>query len=165
MSALLFNPSDTLLKLADKDRKLYQEVCKGLKEEDCFDAKRENYSNFVKTIEQQLQDVRVMEILEIPTVWGLPATNPNGRRLPVQTNVVDIFRSQKATNEQVTHYCDLVWARSAHVNNTPEYFARFENTPVDTDSLNLLRNTQKLKHIILGKNLWNSLMLSFQIKI
>ena len=161
----LFNPYDATLDLTDKDdRKLYQEACKGLSKDDRFDGKRENYPNFVKLLEQQLQDVRVMETLEVPTAWDSSATNPDDQRLPIQTDVVDIFKSHKATSEQVEHYCDLVWANTAHA-STPEYFAHFDNPPTDDAALTLLRNTRRLKHIILGKKLWNSLTSSFQIDI
>ena len=60
MTTFLLNPYDAPLDLSDKeDRKLYQDACKGLLEEDRFDGKRESYPSFVKLIEQKLLDVRV----------------------------------------------------------------------------------------------------------
>ena len=94
MTTFLLNLYDTPLDFTDKeDRKLYQEACKGLKGEDKFDGKHENCSNFVKLIEQQLQDVRVMEALNTPTRWDTSASNPDDRRLPIQEDMVDIFWS------------------------------------------------------------------------
>ena len=165
MTTFIFNPYDATLNLSDKeDRKLYQDACKGLTSEDRFDGKRENYPNFVKLIEQSLQDVRVMETLEISTRWDQSATDPDDRRLPVQDDIIDIFRSHKATEQQVADHCDLVWANTAHL-QTPKYFARFGNPPSNDDELNSLRNGRKLKHIMLGKKIWGSLTSSFQIDI
>ena len=129
MTTFLFNPYDATLNLSDKeDRKLYQDTCKGLTGEDRFDGKRESYPNFVKLIEQSLQDVRVMETLEISTRWDQSATNPDDRRLPMQDDTIDIFRSHKATEQQVADHCDLVWANRTHI-HTPKYFARFGILP------------------------------------
>ena len=109
MTSFLSNPYDVPLNLSDKDdHKLYQEACKGLKSEDCFDGKREGYSNFTILIEQHLQDVRVMETLKIPTRWYSSAINSDDRRLPVSESFIDIFRSHKATENQVSKYNDLV---------------------------------------------------------
>ena len=81
-----------------------------MKDEDRFDGKRENYGDFTKLIEQQLQDVKVMETLQIPTECDSSASDVNNKRLPIQESNIDIFRSHKAMKEQVIHYCDLVWA-------------------------------------------------------
>ena len=109
VSTFFFNPYDAPLDLTDKeDRKLYQEACKGIKNEDRFDGKRENYGGFAKLIEPQLKDVRLMEALQIPTEWNSLALNIDGRRLPFQESTIDILRSHKVTEEQVSHYCDLV---------------------------------------------------------
>ena len=52
--AFLLNPYDAELDLSNKeDRKLFTEGCKGVKEKDIFDGKKQNYSTFVKLIENE----------------------------------------------------------------------------------------------------------------
>ena len=146
MTTFLLSPYDVPLNLADKDdRKLYQEACKGLNGKDRFDGKGENYSDFLKLIEQQLQDVRVMKTLKIPTGWDTSVTSPNDRWHQVPGKMIDIFKSNKATEEQVEHYSDLVWSDSAYGEDTPEYFSLFGTPPTDTATLTSLQNNRKLK--------------------
>ena len=106
-----------------------------------------------------------MEALQIPTEWDSSASNVNNKRLPIQESNIDIFRSHKATEEHVIHYCDLVWVSTPHGTATPEYFSRFSTPPTSNDDLNQLRNTRKLKHLILGKKIWKSLTSAFQMDI
>ena len=83
MTTFLLNPYDTKLDLTDKeDRKLYQEACRGLQETDRFNGKREIYSNFVKLMEKQLQDTRLMECLMIPTTWNDTAASAEDKKIP-----------------------------------------------------------------------------------
>ena len=66
--AFILNPYDGNLDLNNKDdRKLFRDGCNRLKEKDLFDGKKENYSNFIKLLEPELESVRVMECLKIPT--------------------------------------------------------------------------------------------------
>ena len=70
--AFLINPYDADLNLADKDdRKLFKDGCSGLKEEDLFDGKREDYVNFTNLMENELEPVRVMECFNFPTEWAI----------------------------------------------------------------------------------------------
>ena len=109
MTTFLLNPYDAKLDLTDKeDRKLYQEACQGLKEADRFSGKREEYTNFVKLIEKQLHDTRLMECLLTPTTWDVAATSIEDKKIPIEDDMVDIFRSHKATKDQVATYSDLV---------------------------------------------------------
>ena len=63
--AFLINPYDADLNLGDKDdRKLFKDGCAGLKGEDLFDGKPENYVNFTRLMENELDSVRVMECLK-----------------------------------------------------------------------------------------------------
>ena len=98
MPKFLLNPYDAPLDLADKDdRKLYQEVCKGLRDKDLFDGKRENYSNFLKFIEKDLSATRLLDSLKINTIWDVNASTVEGQRIPKTTGLIDIFKSNKAT--------------------------------------------------------------------
>ena len=81
--AFLINPYDADLNLADKDdRKLFKDGCVGLKEADLFDGKKENYVNFTKLLENELESVRLMECLKIPTEWVADG-NVAARRAPI----------------------------------------------------------------------------------
>ena len=64
----ILNPYDANLELTNRDyRKLFQDACKGLKDEDRFTGKKAEYHNFSKMIEKSFEDLRVMEALNIPT--------------------------------------------------------------------------------------------------
>ena len=77
------NPYDADLNLADKDdRKLFKDGCRGLKDEDLFDGKKENYTNFTKHMENEFDSVRVMECLRITTEWVADG-NITERRAPI----------------------------------------------------------------------------------
>ena len=52
-----------------------------------------------------------------------------------------------------------------HGDSTPQYLAHLANPPTDDATLNTLRNNRKLKHLILGKKIWNSLISTFQIDL
>ena len=66
----ILNPYDANLDLAGSkdDRKLFQEDCKGLEGSDKFSRKETTYNDFAKLIDKFFEDVRVMEILTIPTI-------------------------------------------------------------------------------------------------
>ena len=98
--------------LSNKDyRKLFQEGCKGLKEKYIFDRKKQNYSNFVKLIERDLTSTRTMDVLESSTTWDNHAGTVEAKRIPEANGIVDIFKSNKATREEIIDHCDLVWSK------------------------------------------------------
>ena len=160
MATFILNPYDADLDLSNKDdRKLFLDACKGLPKKDRFDGKRQNFGNFTKLIEQQLNTIRVTEAMEIQTKWN------QGTRAPDPTGTVNIFTSNKATREQVEYHCDLVWSNSSYGNNTPRYFQEFQTNPTNGAELETLRNRRRLKHVIMGAKIWNSLTSEFQIDI
>ena len=160
MTTFLLNPYEADLNLSNKDdRKLFLDACKGLPEDDKFDGKRENFGNFTKLLETHLNATRVIEAMVINTKWN------TGTRTPDSTGSIDIFKSNQATREQVEHHCDLVWSESTFGNSTPKYFQEFATAPTNTDELKTLRNRRKLKHVIMGSKIWNSLTSEFQIDI
>ena len=162
----VLNPYDSVLDLADRDdRKLFTEGCKGLKENDVFDGKKQNYGNFVKLIEGELLDTRTMEALEIHTNWRDGGDTDAAKRIPLADKKINTFGSNKATKENVTAYCDLVWEDTDFGADTPRYFKEFATAPTDKASLDTLRNHQRQKHVMLGKKIWNSLSSNFKIEI
>ena len=71
MVAFILNSYDAELNLTDKDdRKMYNDACKGLKEANLFDGKKENYTNFVKLIKKEFKTMRGMKTLDITKSWS-----------------------------------------------------------------------------------------------
>ena len=62
-------------------------------------------------------------------------------------------------------HVNLVWNDSDFGATTPKYFTKFDEAPKDTDKLENLRNNIRLKHVMMGAKLWNSLTSKFQINI
>ena len=162
--AFLINPYDADLNLSDKeDRKLFKDGCVGLKEADLFDGKKENYVNFTKLLEKELESVRLMECLKIPTEW-VAGGNVVARRAPILAKKIDIFHSNLCTKDQLNAYCDLVWSQS-NLGDTSQFFDVFDQPPTSTVELEAGRNRRKLKHVMLGTKLWASLTSDFKIEI
>ena len=162
--AFLINPYDADLNLGDKeDRKLFKDGCAGLKEADLFDGKKENYVNFTKLLENELESVRLMECMNIPTEW-VAGGNIAARRVPILAKKIDIFHSNLCTRDQLTAYCNLVWSQS-NLGDTSKFFDVFDVPPTSTVELEALRNKRKLKHVMLGTKLWASLTSDFKIEI
>ena len=166
MSSFLLNPYDATLNLADKDdRKIFQEGCKGLKDKEIFDGKKLNYGNFVKLIEPGLTSTRTMTALEISTAWDSNGSSTEAKRIPDANGIIDIFKSNKATPEEIKHHCGLVWAKTDFGADTPQYFKVFATAPTDTSELQAFRNAQQLKHVMMGNKIWESLSSPFKIDI
>ena len=75
-----------------------------------------------------------------------------------------MFNSNEVTKELLTHHCNLVWENTTHGTNTPEYFRKFTTTLDNDTKLNEIRNTRKLKYVMMGNKLWNSLTSDFKIE-
>ena len=159
-------PYDVPLNLSNKeDRKLYQDAYRGLKEDDPFDGRKEKYSKFVKLMEKTMPFTRIMEALDVATKWDKSGSSTEGKRIPTEAGMVNLFDSNKATKEQVKYHCALVWSDSSFGISTSDYFARFGMAPTNTDELNTKWNDRRLKHVILGQKIWTSLTSTFQIDV
>ena len=145
----LLNPYDAKLDLegSKDDRKLFQEACKGHEGSDKFSGKKTTYNDFVKLIGKSFEDVRVMETLMITTIWDSSNVDPEAKKLPKKTGIVNMFTSTNLTKEQVKVKSELVWEDTTFI-NTPKYFKIFGTNPTDDDTLNTERNNVKLKHVI-----------------
>lgn len=95
------------------------------------------------------------------TSTGIFAT----QRAPTTSGTINIFKPNKAINEQIMARCDLVWVTLDYRANTPKYFKVFKTTPSDMATLEKEYNACKLKHVTMGKNAWKSLLSSFDIEI
>ena len=65
--------------------------------------------------------------------------------------------------EELDEYIAIVWSNSNFGGNTPKYFREFDTNPIDTIFLNKLRNGQKLKHGMIGHQLWNIISSEFKV--
>ena len=166
MNTFMLNPYDGELDLANKDdRKLYHDGCKGLQEANRFDGRREKYKDFVKLIEQDFKRTRVMEVLGVGVEWNDQAPTTEGKRLLKDGGFVDIFLSNQSTRDQVVSHCNRVWANTAFGTDTPKYYRNFKTAPTDTNELQKERNRTRLKHVMMGAKLWDSLTPEFKIEI
>ena len=164
MTTFKTNPYDRLLDL-DKasDLKLYNKAVEGLDKEDKFDGKKANFDKFQKLIGKSFRDVKVMEALLIPTKWDVNNADPEAKKLVLME--VDAFKTNKVTKEQVAVKSELVWATTTHGVNTPQYFKQLAIAPTNDAELTKARNMMQMKHIIMGKKIWDSLTSKFQIDI
>lgn len=60
---------------------------------------------------------------------------------------------------------ELVWANTFFGIDTMYYHARFGVMPVNDVPLNVVRNKDKFKYVMMGTKLWNSFTLEFQVEI
>lgn len=94
--AFILNPYNVTLDLTDReDIKLSIAGCKGLIKQHVFGGKKNEYSEFVKRMEREFEDVHVMSVLNIAKEWG-----QNRRNLTID-EMVDIFSTSKVSKETV----------------------------------------------------------------
>ena len=144
---------------------MYQDACKGLAKENCFDGQKKNFQDFVKLIEKEFKKTRVMEALEISTSWDSTASDTEAKKQPTTDGIIDSFRSKQLTQDQVRAHSELVWSDTAYGLDTPKYFKRFSSLSISSNDLVEARNHRRLKHVMMGNKIWNSLTASFQIDI
>ena len=78
---------------------------------------------------------------------------------------MNLYDSNKATEEEVQFHYGIVWSDSSFGTSTSDYFDRCRTSPTNTTELDTLWDTRKLKHVILGQKLWGSFTSEFQIDI
>ena len=100
-----------------------------------------------------------MEALLIPTKWDVNNADPDAKKLVLTE--VDAFKTNKVTEEQVTTKSELVWETTTHGANTPQYFRQLAIAPTNDTELTTVRNMMQMKHIIMGKKIWDSLTSKF----
>ena len=103
-----------------------------------------------------------MEVFDVVTKWEDGSTPKNAE---ITQN---IFENQGLAHEIITRQVDLVWAKTKHGSGdeaTPKYFKKFETKPADDAELSEARNQRLLKHVMLGRLLWNSMSPSFQLEL
>lgn len=108
---------------------------------------------------------RLLDALKINLQRDKGASTIKDQRIPNTEGVIDLFKSNKTTKEQVQKHVGLVWDDSDFGSHTPQYFAKVPKALTDTDELDILRNNTKLKHVMMCAKLLNSLRSKFQIDI
>ena len=106
-----------------------------------------------------------MEALKIYTEWDSNTTFAADKRIPTNESIIDIFKSNGTTSEQIKAHCDLVWESTAFGTNTPRYFKVFKTVPATIADLEEKRNAHRLKNVMMGNKIWKSLSSSFKIEI
>eukprot|EP00957_Ditylum_brightwellii_P158387 12055231-Ditylum_brightwellii.AAC.1 len=159
--SFILNPYNTDLNLNNKDdRKLFAEATKGLPEGRKFDGKIESFPNIAKFVGHLLRDFRLEEILRVAVKWS------NATNVKDPSKIVDIFVTNGTPPEKMREYADLIWATTGKGTDTPKHFKKYGATELaDTPALEADRNTRRLKHLMLGKLLWNSFAPDFQIEM
>ena len=72
----------------------------------------------------------MLDTLKMNTKW-----DTSGKQIPETEGMIDIFKSNKATKEQVKEHVNLVWSDSTFGAQTPKYFSKFDIIPTDTVKL------------------------------
>ena len=158
MSIFLLNPYDADLDLQKKDdKRLFMEGCKGVQGFE-FLGKRNKITEFLKLLQIELDDIRLRETLMISTKWTAGTRNPS--------KVIDMLRDSNLTTREVKSHCDLVWSDSKYdPATTPRFFKKLDTAPADDNELEAIRNKSRIKHVMLGKKLWNSLSPAYKVEL
>ena len=122
-----------------------------------------NHSKFVKLMEKPMFTTRVMEALVIATKWNKSGSSAEGKRIPTEAEMINLFDSNKATKDYVKYHCGLEWSDSSFGTSTPDYFARFGTAPTNTNELDALKNARRAKHAILRQKIWQASLLRFRL--
>ena len=136
------------MNLVDKDdRKLFKDDGAGLKDENLL-GKKENYLNFAKLMENELESKRFMECLKILTEW-VAGGNIAALRVRILRKKIDILHSYLYPKDQNSAYSDLVWSQS-NLGDITQFFDIFDKAPTITAELEAVQNKRNPKHIMLG---------------
>jgi len=156
ISTFILCPYDKDLDLNDKnDFKLYESACARLKEADRFDGSLEKAGTFLKLFGKHISDCRLKRLLEIAVEWDSTGTNS---KIPVKT--IKLFEANKATKKQIKKHCELVWS-DTNFASTDEWYKDFGTSVTNNATLTKMRQATRLKHMIFGKALWNSMTSDF----
>ena len=154
------NPYDADLDISKKDdKRLFMEGCKGIPGFE-FNGERDEIVKFQKLLKVDLDDCRLSETLEIATKWKAGVRNPE--------TMPDIFKNNGIKRGMVKDHVDLIWATTDHdPANTPKFFKIIggADIPSDLDEMEKIRNKRRLKHVMLGKKLWNSFTADYKIRL
>ena len=162
--AFTLNPYEKTLNLRDKDdRKLFESGRQGLDSENKYDGSPGKFSNFRKLIRKLFENVCSMDAFEIATHWDESTRAPR-----VPDELQDVFLEKGVCAKKLEKHVKMVWSKAEFGNDpdqTPNYFASFSKLPTNTNELGDLRNAAQMKHVMIGKIIWNSLKAPFQIEL
>lgn len=92
------------------------------------------------------KDVRAMLTLTIPTARDMANVDAVLQRFYTEAGMIQA---------QILKKPKLVWANTMVGTDILQCHTRFAATPVDDPTLAVTRNTEKLKHVMIGTKLWN----------
>ena len=146
------------------DQKQFQYVCRGLKEADKLGGKKTEYMPFTKLLERGFEDVHIMENLNISTICDIRNPKLVLQKVPTELGTIDIPTLNKATKAKIKDQAGLVWVSTNHV-NAANYFLRFATVSTKKYELYELHSQKNLKHIIIGRVIFNNLKSNYQVEI
>lgn len=146
----LLNPYDADLDITNKeDRRLYVDACKGISGYE-FGGERDKIGQFLKLLEVEMSNKRLTQALNVAISWKPTSRNPEKK--------ANLLEDNSILTDQVTKHVDLIWSESGHgATDTPEFFIDIPTPPTTTSELEDIRNKFRLKHVILGKKIWDTL--------
>ena len=100
-----------------------------------------------------------MCVFEIAIEWHAAG------RTTTPDEMINIYQSCKVQKYLIMSHVNYIWEDTTFGSLAPDYFPIFNMSPIDTTELEELRNLRKLKHAIMGKNIWNSLTSKYKIEI
>ena len=152
------NPYDADLDLSDKeDRRLFLEACKGLPDFE-FGGERNKISEFLKLLEVEMSDKRLLKTLDISMEWKGTCRNP--------TKIQNLLENDNIKMSEVESHMTLIWSESDYeIADTSKFFRNFTVDPSSLVELEKIRNKQRLKHVILGKKVWNTLSSAYKVEL
>eukprot|EP00957_Ditylum_brightwellii_P154627 11768473-Ditylum_brightwellii.AAC.1 len=96
MATCILNPYTWDIDISNKEgRKLYAAGCVEVEKEQRFNGLKEKFSDFLKMIEDQTNDLQMIEILDVLVSWDASKPAPQN-----PSKVVNIFESQGITHDQ-----------------------------------------------------------------
>ena len=118
--SFILSPYDAPLDLLkNEDLKLYLEATKGLKEGNLYFGKKTDFDKFSKLMGKAFKNVRVMEILMIPTKRDTTNTDVILQRIPIEAGILNLFEDSKVTKGQVKEKVDAGMERLQVWNDYP----------------------------------------------
>ena len=151
----LLNPYDADLDITNKeDRRLYLDACKGITGYE-FGGERDKIGQFLKLLEVEMSDKRLTQALNVAISWKPTSRNPEKK--------ANLLEDDSILTDQVTKHVDLIWSESGYdAPDTPEFFIDIATPPTTTAELEDIRNKFRLKHVILGKKIWETLTSNYK---
>ena len=102
-----------------------------------------------------MSDKILTQALNVAISWKPTSRNPEKK--------ANLLEDDSILTDQVTKHVDLIWSESGYdAPDTPEFFIDIATPPTSTAELEDIRNKFRLKHVILGKKIWETLTSNYK---